>query len=407
MRSVLLPSLLAVFLLSACGPAPVDENASFTIEGQLYNASGAVAGSTTVRVLRVDSFLSAQVFNADTLLHIPDLSAINVDEQFTTTSDSTGHFSLTLRGAQVNTASGNNAASLAVLYQSNGVATSYLATATDWHSFTDEDPVWDVGQLRLWDGGTASQSGDLISYTWAASPLPGSNVADADRPSFVFSYNAASSLLQWAEHTSASSVNVPRGAYDDGNAAEYFIVTYSQSGSQHYHHRTNVKAVSNWTAIQTNNNNYLQGAWGAKILDSFGAEFAPEAKDNSLDPDTGRYFFSGATGDREVFYVDLGGVRSNISDVFVYDLGVAYLSNALVYVDVSNLDQVTPPALNDGSWTNLIAVDGDQEFQSWLYLAYTGATPIPATRWIRVIAEPEAAGASPYFVFLDEVKVKY
>ncbi len=383
--------LAASFVLAACNPPAVDPNATFTIQGDLVDELGAPAANTTVYVFKTDS-----VFLRDDY-YLQNLDDFPADAIYYTDSDSVGHFEMSLKGVQVNTAGGGGAAYLAAVYYKDGgykQDVGQLATGTEWHHFADSDPVWEVGTLKLWDTGSASQIGSSIQMSWTAAPA--GNEAAAGMPYFVFMYEAGDTYLRWADHTFNTDIDLPRNAFIGGNPAEFFIAGFSKApgGSQLYQHRTGWGAVSNWGPGSGSGN----WAYKAPIYD--GAGMALSNGDYIVDNNiaTGVSFPSGSV---TALQLDLGGSTA-LEEIFVYNLQVQNLDDAVVTVSSTNEATASPPTSYP---TTLATFVGSEEIQNWLYLDVVPASATSAT-WIRVQVDlVGVSGATPYFTGVDEIEV--
>ena len=384
-----------------CEPEAVDPDATFTIEGSLVDEDGVAAANTDFRIFKVDSF----IWRDDGLLHYDDLSAYpGLSDVFEYETDSDGDFSVNLKGSDVNAADGSNAAQLAVVYQKDGDEFEYLATSTVWNYFTNANPVWAAGTLRLWDAGSASQSSNKLTFDWGDNDAPSGNNPDASRPFFLYAYESGAAQLQWAEHTFDTEIEVPRGAFGNGNSPDWFLCGYSQEaiGSRYYFHRSSLKTSTNepvtgWQNTDYNNN-FLDEVSEA-LVDSQNHSFvSDDAEDGDLSTS---YDFPGDAINNQVFYVDLGEVEV-FRDVLIYDLGVAFMDSANVTLSVSDENSITAPVSN---WTQLESWQGDYDFENWIYLGYSAGNSTESGRWLKI--EVDDVGSNPYFLFVDEVMVKY
>lgn len=392
-RLGLLTSSCFALLTTACNPPAVDPDAIFTIQGRLVQANGTPAADTTVRVFKVDDFL---LFQRDSLLHFPAGAEPPTNARYSTRSGADGRFTIELEGRQVNTDGGGGAAWLSVVYQEGGDATQYLATATDWYAFSDTNPLWDAGDLKLWDAGMAMQAGSTIAFDWSSHEAPSGHLPDDERPYFLFAYDHGSADLQWATHTFDSSVDVPRAAFGDSSYdPEYYLVGYSEEmgGSRRYMHRSSLKVdVSGWqSSYHAGRVDYVENGT-AEIVDDSNMLITGAANDGDL---TTAYLFSGSA--ETEFYVDLGGPVP-VGDILIYNLGIANQRNAEITVDVSADDVSVAPT----TWTNVVTEQGEQEFQNWVYLGYSGSL---TARWVRVRVSNTTGGLAPYLKWVGEVKV--
>jgi hypothetical protein len=382
MRSLIRVGLV-VALASACKPAPLDPDAIFTIEGHLVNPDGSDAAYTTVRMYKVD-FWDAAIFIEDSFLHVPVVGSQGLQGEFSTTSDADGHFRWDLRGAELNSETGG-AGSLSVVHQLDGDMYAYVATATDWYTFTNNNPMWDTGELRLWDsaGATAQQNGASVNFNWGTQEAPSGFENDGERPYFLFAYDNGSPTLQWGEHTFSSNATVPRSAFSPSAsmAPEWFLVGYMRenSGSRTYMMRTGLKTAGPWYSDSTSQL--------ATTLRQDGSTFAT---DGVVDIDSAYHFSVGPTE----ITATLNDGLSPVSDVLVYGLGVANLRNAEIQLE----------GRNGTSYTILETYMGDRDFENWLYLGWTGNEMFEE---IVISVSNRTGGAAPYFLFVDEVEVRY
>ena len=119
------------------------------------------------------------------------------------------------------------------------------------------------------------------------------------------------------------------------------------------------------------------------------------ATDGDYNPDND-YFFGPLTSD---IYIDLGSVQA-FGHVLFYNLGVSRLHDAVVTVTASTDNTIDPDPLS--FTTGLGTVQGDWEFDNWLYVDAQGAT----ARWIHVEVERfGTSGANPEFEWVSEIRV--
>ncbi|MEE8408506.1 MAG: hypothetical protein V3T05_02775, partial [Myxococcota bacterium] len=142
--SCLIP--LALLVVVACNPPAVDPDAVFTIQGSLADETDSSPGSgVNVYFYKIDSIFGRE----DNFLQYDSIDVINSggppNATYSTQTDANGDFAIDLEGRQVNTDGGGGAAWLTAVYFDSGTEDDYLATATDWHAFSDADPIWDVG----------------------------------------------------------------------------------------------------------------------------------------------------------------------------------------------------------------------------------------------------------------------
>ena len=236
-----------LLLLVGCNP-PVDPSATFTIEGTLVRADGAPGAQDTVRIFKIDEWIDRE---DHVLLDYPSLDEFAsqlADDEFTVEADADGAFSVELQGREVNAADGNNAAHLLVTYTDPN--NPDLATRSDWHTFEDENPVWSVGDVKLWDGGSGSVSsdGDVVTFD-AESGAPSGNTRRSSMPVWVLAYTddtqSNQSFLEWAAFSvSSASIDVPREAFTGDSSPTFLLFSASQDGSRDFWHRTSLKQVS-------------------------------------------------------------------------------------------------------------------------------------------------------------------
>ena len=203
---------LLTLTTAACNPPAVDPNADFNIEGTFIDVDGSPAGNTKVHIYKIDSIFGREHD------YLQNLAGLEPDSIFTTETNSAGEFSVTFKGHEVNTEDGTGAAFLTVVHYADGDPLSYLATGTAWYSFNNANPTWTVGNVKLWNGGMASETNDeLIAFDWSNNPAP--NDSGAGYPYYVWAYNSGSENLQWAAATYDRAIDVPRAAFDNGDAA--------------------------------------------------------------------------------------------------------------------------------------------------------------------------------------------
>lgn len=354
--------------LAACVPAPVDPHADFTIEGALIGLDGEGDPNATVRVIKIDSWLGQERhILLDYLDESPNAWAEKV---FTTTTESDGSFSLELTGAQVNNSDGSGAAYLAVLYQTP--SDPDLATITDWHNFTDTNPVWSAGDIKLWNGPTAAADDDVV--TFSKNDPPAGNKWDTTWPLFALAYTENNNspgdyFLEWGGHTYNSSLVVPRAAFTGTEAPGYVMIARSTQNGREMEHRSSYLAVTatDWSDAPIKYN-YLDGG-GASLLDQKGTPItAKEATDTLLSEPWLEFGF-----DDTAFYVDLGSVQP-ITDILVYNLVVSpSLNKATLTIDISSDPDITTADTNS-SWQNIqTAGPGTLDLQNWIFLGWTGS----------------------------------
>lgn len=390
-------AISVVALLVGCNPAPVDENAVFTIQGRLVKADGTPGAQQTVKVFKVDSWFSRE---KHILLDYPSVDDFANDhdvnaDAYDTQSDASGNFKMELTGAKVNRRDGSGAAYLVVVYELG----EDLVTITPWYNFRNEDPIWNVGDLKLWDGGTASVIGSEVVFD-AGTGAPTGHTWDSGEPLFVFSYVPGLSgdyVLEWAAHGYTTKLSVPRKAYLSATPPGFVMMASSKLGSQTYKHRTSFKNVTapNWIA-PNNGCRIKDGLATVRFLDSSGTTLdkAAIADNDSLKS----YDFVGVQP--RSFYVDLGAPVS-FTEILVKNLVVSpNLNGVTVELSVSAENVSTTPT---AGWTvKATNGPGTYDLQNWLYLGWTGTE---TARWIQVRLLPVTGTAT--FESVGEIEVLY
>lgn len=394
-----LPGIAAMAVLTvaaACNPPAVNPDGVFTVRGSLEDADGFPAANTDFHLLKLDLRLDTK----SRYLNGPTVPGTEQPFQgfFVGRSTSDGSFSMELRGDQVNRNDGGGAAFLALLYESQGSSINLMATRTEWEFFSDNDPVWDVGTVKLWKGGSATQIAAQVDFNLSGAPQ--GNTRDTSQPSFVSVYPVGGDLA-WASHTLGSRISVARSAFAAGASPEFFMTTSSREngGSRTYRHRSGYRTVAGW---QTTNNssNYV-----SRVEDDTGG-----AMTGAYDNDKSTTFAWPSGVQAKVFHIDLA-THDVFRDILIYNLGVENFGNARVSVSIATGHTAsTVPTI----WTEMdsqLGHDGfdGEEIVPWLYTSTSNAQESVLTRWIKVQVDNKSfgVGAPAHFKFVGEVEVRY
>jgi hypothetical protein len=356
-------SWLTVWLLfGACNSSPVSPSAKFTLQGQLTDQNGNPAAATQVEVIKVDSALAV---DDDFLLDPSYDSSSAVTATYYLTTDATGTFSHVFQGSEVNAASGNSASNLSVLYKDPNDA--LVATATSFFSFTDQNPVQDVGNLMLWGGTTASQDPGTgwVTFSWSAAPAN-----STPEPAYYY-FNGYDNLstLTWRSYTTSTSVLVPRVAFASTQPQALFVFGHNMpnDGSQVFQNRADFPSVTGWgTSAMHGTELPITAKEGSLNGTTMGA-----ATDGDL---TTQYTFSGTTD----FYVDVSGSPS-VGLLLLYDLVLTNMYNAVITL-WSSTDAQNWLVVGFYDVAQYVEQTGASEDFAYLPFELTGA----AVQWLHV-----------------------
>jgi len=397
MRTFEVLVVAAASSMLACSLDPVDPNGEFTINGMAFDALGVAAAGQTIYIYKVDAVRSR---SNNALQYTSFDKDVNASAIYRVTAEATGAFELKLSGAEVNTDDGEAAAYLTAVYFEQGIEDAFLATASGWHSFTDRDPLWEAGNLQLWNGGTATQAGETVTFSWEPAAPP-SNVPSSTMPGFFFVWEFASDdfLPKWSAHAFDTSASVPRAAFVDPavRGLKWFVTTFSDDGRREFQHRSNLHSentgnpVAGFTTSAQVTERVL-GLYAGTPTTTFSGD---DANDGQVDT---VHEFAG-TGTVDIF-IDIGG--ETFEHILLYNLSVANLANGVIRSFACDQDTV---GVTCGSEIGA-AYSADWELVGQSARVFVANSAGGTADWIRVSIEPKSTGgASPYFEAVSEIRV--
>jgi len=385
-------TVLTAACLSACLPAPVDPNITYSITGQALNVDGAPATNALITLYRIDSWIGVE----KNFLQYPNFEdGLQYARQYKSITDNTGHFQFTVPGYEANTSRGNSAAFFMVVLGPPDGGTAITASDTFFFSATTPH-IW-IPSLKLWRGPISQPKGENFELSWRGSLGPaGTNTYSSGQTS-VFLYAANQNRLQSAYQRYQESTVIPRAIFDNTwDPAEYFATCSAHIGSQKYSYRSALRSVEAeaWQPAMARINHLTHPS--AKFYD---LQFSETYFDALMDgnPNSSEFLEQGPLNHQEGFLMDLGSPRV-INEILIYNINLQNFADTAITVSISKEDTDYPV-----QWKELSRHYGQHEFEDWLYLAHTTQA---YGRWLKLEATRSSNSyPSPLFRSIGEIRI--